>query len=126
MVPSASPGGTAVLAALIVAGGALPVVFTVGIGHLTSATVRAQRVSQLISLREKHRSLSNLVTVITDKAGDLRHADYVQELSLQPEAAKEARVFGWQGWATNRYLTVWNRAMTPVWRVRRQGSPRLN
>ena len=241
MVPAANPGGSAALAALILAGGVLPVAFAVGIGHLTSTAVHAKRVgqllpelvwvggafllqqavgpvqvalsnvmgrdldllarsrvlaavgapvgiadledpevldkikvaqglsvwsaspyravtgfaalatarltaigalmvvgsfrwwlplvmvaAQLISLREKHRSLSNLVTVITGGAGDLRHADYVQELSLQREAAKEARVFGWQGWAIDRYLTVWNRAMSPVWRARRQGSPRLH
>ena len=241
MVPAASPRGSVVLAALILSGAALPVLFVVGTGHLTSAAVHSHTVgqlvpdlvwvggafllqqaigpaqvavanvmgrdldllarsrvlaavgapvgiapledpeildrikvaqglsvwsaspyravtgfaalatsrltaigalivvgsfrwwlplflvmAQLISLREKHRSLSNLVTVVTGGAGDLRHADYVQELSLQREAAKEARVFGWEGWAVDRYLTVWNKAMAPVWRARRRGSARLN
>ena len=81
---------------------------------------------QVAALREKHRSLSNLVTVMTGGAGDLRQADYVQEVSLQREAAKEARVFGWQPWAVDRYLFVWNKAMAPVWLTRRQGSARLN
>lgn len=82
--------------------------------------------AQLVSLREKHRSMASLVTMITGGAGDLRHADYVQELSLQTDAAKEARVFGWHDWAVDRYVRVWNRAMQPVWRARRRGSVRLN
>src|SRR5438552_9811135 len=48
MVPAANPGGSAALAALILAGGVLPVAFAVGIGHLTSTAVHAKRVGQLL------------------------------------------------------------------------------
>ena len=82
--------------------------------------------AQLISLRTKHKSLANMVNLATGGAEDLRRADYIQELSLQREAAKEARVFGWQAWAVDRYHTVWGAAMAPVWTARRRGSAGLN
>ena len=49
----------------------------------------------------------------------LRRSDYFRDLVLQPEAAKETRVFGLGSWLTGRFVQEWRSAMTVVWRQRR-------
>lgn len=51
----------------------------------------------------------------------LRRAGYFAQLALTPPAAKEIRLFGLDGWVTDRFETSWREGMAPVWR-RRGGS----
>lgn len=50
----------------------------------------------------------------------LRRAEYLRDLALRPEAAKETRIFGLGPWLGGRHQAVWAAAMDPVWRRRRQ------
>lgn len=48
---------------------------------------------------------------------DLRRANYLADLILQPAAAKETRIFGLTGWLTDAYRTSWKRAVAPMWNL---------
>ncbi|WP_159079454.1 ABC transporter ATP-binding protein [Plantactinospora sp. BC1] len=49
----------------------------------------------------------------------LRRSEYLRDLALRPETAKETRLFGLGGWLVGRHDTAWTTAMAPVWRRRR-------
>ncbi len=50
----------------------------------------------------------------------LRRADYLRELALTPDAAKETRVFGLGAWLLDRFKTQWLGSMELLWRERRE------
>jgi ATP-binding cassette, subfamily B, bacterial len=54
-----------------------------------------------------------------DTADRLRWAEYVRELAFQPLAAKEVRIFAFQGWLVERFTSAWHDVMRDVWRGRR-------
>jgi ATP-binding cassette subfamily B protein len=45
-----------------------------------------------------------------------RRADYVAKLMVDPEAAKEVRLFGVASWLADRYAQLWESATRPFWR----------
>ncbi|MFP5319690.1 MAG: ABC transporter ATP-binding protein [Acidimicrobiia bacterium] len=49
----------------------------------------------------------------------LRRAVYLRTLALSPQAAKETRTFGLDGWLTDRFRTSWLETMREIWRGRR-------
>ena len=52
------------------------------------------------------------------KAQGFRRADYLLNLALLPEAAKEVRVFGLADWLVGRYQAAWLDAMAGLWQER--------
>jgi len=62
------------------------------------------------------------VSTMKDSTELLRRADYARDLVLMPAATKELRVFGLAGWAVDRFVGEWHRAMAEVWRRRGQGN----
>lgn len=61
----------------------------------------------------------------TGQRTDLRRSVYFRDLALTPPAAKETRVFGLAGWIGERFGAVWEEAVAPSRRQRRQGWSRL-
>ncbi len=55
----------------------------------------------------------------------LRRAVYLRGLAMNPDAAKETRVFGLGGWVVERFRGEWLGAMTEVWDQRRGNGGRL-
>ena len=51
----------------------------------------------------------------------LQRAEYLRDLAITGEAAKELRLWGLLDWLVDRYARTWHDAMAPVWRKR---SPR--
>ncbi len=49
----------------------------------------------------------------------LRRTEYIRDLALRPDAAKETRIFGLGAWLRSRHQAVWTTAMGPVWQRRR-------
>lgn len=59
-----------------------------------------------------------LVDMRMGKADTLRRANYLLELTLRPEAAKEIRVFGMANWLVDRFQGAWLAAMAELWLAR--------
>jgi ABC-type multidrug transport system fused ATPase/permease subunit len=53
--------------------------------------------------------------------GTLAETNYLRDLSLEPEAAKEIRIFGLSGWLGERFLSSSLGVLRPMWRARAQG-----
>lgn len=51
-------------------------------------------------------------------AKGLRRGNYLRQLTVEPHAAKEIRVFGLGGWVVGQYTTAWLAAMGEIWRGR--------
>src|SRR5206468_11681541 len=59
-----------------------------------------------------------IVEMRMGKAQGFRRADYLLDLALRPEAAKEVRVFGLADWLVDRYQVAWLGAMAELWTAR--------
>ena len=51
----------------------------------------------------------------------LRHSYYLRTLALEPDVAKETRVFGLADWMVERYRQGWLGEMQEIWRTRHEG-----
>lgn len=51
----------------------------------------------------------------------LAEANYLRDLSLEPEAAKEIRIFGLRRWLEERFVAASLRRLEPMWRSRGRG-----
>ncbi|MEN3272378.1 MAG: ATP-binding cassette, subfamily bacterial [Actinomycetota bacterium] len=71
------------------------------------------------SVRRMQGAHLDLVKSQVRQTQTLRRSDYVRDLLLFPEAAKETRVFGLGPWFTDRFGREWRTAMSVVWRQRR-------
>lgn len=71
------------------------------------------------SVRRMQGAHLDLVKSQVRQTQTLRRSDYFRDLLLQPEAAKETRVFGLGPWLTGRFVHEWGVAMTTVWAQRR-------
>lgn len=49
----------------------------------------------------------------------LQRAEYLRDLAITGQAAKEIRVWGLLDWLVDRFTRTWRDAMAPVWRERR-------
>src|SRR5579883_2970705 len=58
-------------------------------------------------------------------AAVVRRSDYLRDLALLPDAAKELRIWGLREWLRDRFDTTWLTAMRPVWQTRRPDRPLL-
>ena len=63
----------------------------------------------------------HVTLVLYGRTDRLRHAYYLRSLALEPDAAKETRVFGLADWLVDRYRHRWLTEMTDIWRTRREG-----
>ncbi len=63
--------------------------------------------------------------VASGQAGAVRRAEYYHSLALDPDAAKELRIWGMLDWLIARFEDSWRRAMEPTWRARNPGRPVL-
>jgi ATP-binding cassette, subfamily B, bacterial len=80
---------------------------------LCAAYVFAYRVSR----RHWHQQ----TLVLMGRTPRLRRSHYLRSLALQPDVAKETRVFGLAGWMVDRYRQGWLREMRDIWRTRHEG-----
>jgi ATP-binding cassette, subfamily B, bacterial len=76
---------------------------------------------QAASLGWRRRHWLEVTKVVFDRTDSMRKADYVRNLAMRPEAAKESQVFSLAGWLVDRYRTSFLDTMQPVWRTRRSG-----
>ena len=76
---------------------------------------------QAVSLHWRRRHWLEVTKVVFDRTDSMRKADYVRNLAIRPEAAKESQVFSLAGWLVDRYRTSFLDTMGPVWRTRRPG-----
>lgn len=54
----------------------------------------------------------------------LRRAEYLRDLAITPQAAKELRIWGMRDWLIAKFESVWFATMEPVWQAR-NFSPRV-
>lgn len=76
---------------------------------------------QAVSLSWRRRHWLEVTKVVFDRTDSMRKADYVRNLAMLPQAAKESQVFSLAGWLVDRYRTSFLDTMQPVWRTRRSG-----
>jgi ATP-binding cassette subfamily B protein len=64
------------------------------------------------------------VTVqMNDGAVQMRRAEYLRSVAVEPAAAKEVRVFGVGDWVVGRYGDAWREALGSMWRSRKANRP---
>lgn len=78
----------------------------------------------IVNSSKARTEFGHIANVVYGFAGTFRRVDYMREMALTPEAAKETRVFGMSQWLGERYRDHWLTAMREVWR-RRQRSLRI-
>ena len=76
---------------------------------------------QAVSLAWRRRHWLEVTKVVFDRTDSMRKADYVRNLAIRPDAAKESQVFSLAGVLVDRYRTSFLDSMQPVWRTRRSG-----
>lgn len=64
------------------------------------------------------RQYLQLVETMNRRASTLRRADYLRALTSDPAAAKEVRLFGFDGWLLGAFDASWTEAMREIWRQR--------
>ncbi len=72
-----------------------------------------------VSLLVMQREYVKIGAVAYGQSGALRRAEYLRDLALGAEAAKEVRILGLLDWLIDRFDRTWLAAMQPVWRARR-------
>jgi ATP-binding cassette subfamily B protein len=79
-----------------------------------------------LHLLQANRALYNqLIVFRVLQMPSLRRAVYLRGLAMNPDAAKETRVFGLGGWVVERFRGAWLGAMTTVWDERKGNGRRL-
>jgi ATP-binding cassette subfamily B protein len=63
----------------------------------------------------------HVTLVLTGRTDRLRHAYYLRRLALEPDVAKETRVFGLADWLVDAYRHRWITEMRAIWAARREG-----
>ncbi len=75
--------------------------------------------AELIVLRRHRAVYSELVSFRARHLPELRRSVYLRGLAMNPDAAKETRVFGLAVWVVGRFRGAWLEAMTTLWNERR-------
>jgi ATP-binding cassette subfamily B protein len=76
----------------------------------------------VVAFRWRRRHWTEVTATVMDRTEGLRRAHYVRRLAVEPEAAKEARVFSLAGWLRQRYRHEFLAVMDAVWRRRRSSA----
>ena len=85
----------------------------------------------LVLLAELHlrgatrRIFSEVVRFRVHGLPGLRRAVYLRGLAMNPDAAKEIRIYGLGAWVVERFRGEWLGTMTEVWRKRKRSGPTL-
>ncbi|MFL5926821.1 MAG: ABC transporter ATP-binding protein [Gaiellaceae bacterium] len=78
-------------------------------------------VAYVFAYRVSRRHWHQQTLVLMGRTPRLRRSHYLRSLALEPEVAKETRVFGLAGWMVDRYREGWLREMQDIWRTRNEG-----
>jgi ATP-binding cassette subfamily B protein len=78
-------------------------------------------VGHLVAYRWRRWHSRQMTMVVMGRTEELRRSHYLRRLAVEPEAAKEARVFTLAGWFRRRYRQEYLAVMEDVWRRRRRG-----
>lgn len=79
-----------------------------------------------LALLQRHRALySEMVSFRARQLPGLRRSVYLRGLAMNPDAAKETRIFGLAGWVVERFRGEWLETMTRLWEQRRGSVLRL-
>ncbi len=81
--------------------------------------------AELYLLRNNRATYSQLILFRVQHMPSLRRAVYLRGLAMNPDAAKETRIFGLGGWVVERFRAAWLNAMTEVWDQRRGNAARV-
>jgi ATP-binding cassette subfamily B protein len=100
--------------------GGLSLVLLVGFSPLVTVVLLAGHV---LAYRWRRWHWHEVTSVVWARTQDLRRAEYVRRLAVEPHAAKEARVFSLAGWLRQRYRQEFLAVMEDIWRSRRNGGP---
>ena len=71
--------------------------------------------------RVSRRHWHDVTLVLMGRTPRLRHSYYLRTLALEPDVAKETRVFGLADWMVERYRQGWLGEMQEIWRTRHEG-----
>jgi ATP-binding cassette subfamily B protein len=78
-------------------------------------------IAYAFAYRVSRRHWHQQTLVLMGRTPRLRRSHYLRSLALEPEVAKETRVFGLAGWMVDRYREGWLREMRDIWRTRNEG-----
>lgn len=76
-------------------------------------------VPALLSFRWINREIDTFLNLYIGSTPEMRRSDYLRDLGVRPDAAKELRVFGLARWLVDWYGASWREAMRPQWKARR-------
>src|SRR5262245_43306949 len=96
------------LSLAVVARFSVPLAVALLAGHVAACRWRRWHVRQTTS-------------VVLGRSETMRRSAYVRRLAVEPEAAKEARVFSLAGWMRGRYRHEFLSVMDEAWRRRQRG-----
>jgi ATP-binding cassette, subfamily B, bacterial len=78
-------------------------------------------VAYVFAYRVSRRHWHQQTLVLMGRTPRLRRSHYLRSLALQPDVAKETRVFGLAAWMVDRYRQGWLREMRDIWQTRHEG-----
>jgi ABC-type multidrug transport system fused ATPase/permease subunit len=78
-------------------------------------------VGHVVSYRWRRWHSQQMTSVVMGRTEGMRRSHYIRRLAVEPEAAKEARVFSLAPWLKGRYRHEFLAVMDDVWRRRRRG-----
>jgi ATP-binding cassette subfamily B protein len=78
-------------------------------------------VGHLVAYRWRRWHSRQMTMVVMGRTEELRRSRYLRRLAVEPEAAKEARVFTLAGWFRRRYRQEFLAVMEDVWHRRERG-----
>jgi ATP-binding cassette subfamily B protein len=78
-------------------------------------------VGHLLAYRWRRWHSRQMTSVVMGRTEELRRSHYMRRLAVEPEAAKEARVFTLAAWFRGRYRQEFLAVMDDVWHRRRRG-----
>ncbi|HEY3143380.1 MAG TPA: ABC transporter ATP-binding protein [Acidimicrobiales bacterium] len=78
-------------------------------------------VGHLVAYRWRRWHQREMTSALLGRIEGIRRSQYMHRLAVEPEAAKEARVFSLSRWFRGRYRQEYLAVMEEVWRRRRKG-----
>jgi ATP-binding cassette subfamily B protein len=75
-------------------------------------------VAAMVIRRQILASWFQTAEALSGDVSGLRRSEYLRDVALRPETAKESRLFGLGSWLVGRHDSAWTAAMAPVWKRR--------
>ncbi|HXY94698.1 MAG TPA: ATP-binding cassette domain-containing protein [Acidimicrobiia bacterium] len=98
-----------------------------GVGSLVIVAVYQWWVAALLAVgylaanRVYRQHWLHVTLVLMGRTDRLRRAYYLRGLAIEPESAKETRIFGLTDWLVDGYRQRWMREMGDIWQTRNEG-----